>query len=110
METLSSSDPVRGREAPPDPDTDIDSLEELREVRWVKEEESKPTDPLSIHIGIIAMAISIGWLIQQGLLWIENQTWGAGEEEVRLITLKRSMTRIETMRPRHIRRLIEKWV
>ncbi len=56
--------------------TDSDTLEELKELQWEKEQETKPTDPLSVHLGIVSLAIGMGWLIKQGLLAIENNTWG----------------------------------
>lgn len=33
-------------------------------------------DPLSIHFGIVGLAIAIGWLILEGLKWFESITWG----------------------------------
>jgi glutamate:Na+ symporter, ESS family len=33
------------------------------------------TDPLSAHLGLIAIAIGLGWLLQQGLILIEGVTW-----------------------------------
>ncbi|HMO51634.1 MAG TPA: sodium/glutamate symporter [Kiritimatiellia bacterium] len=63
---------------------DGDSLEEFKELQWEKEQESRPTDPLSIHLGVVGLAIGIGWLIKEALLWIEQTTWG-GEGGVTLI-------------------------
>jgi glutamate:Na+ symporter, ESS family len=37
----------------------------------VAEPEDQPTDPLSVHLGIVAMAIAIGWILHQGLIWSE---------------------------------------
>ncbi|MEO0348545.1 MAG: sodium/glutamate symporter [Cyanobacteria bacterium P01_A01_bin.15] len=33
-------------------------------------------DPLSINFGIVGIAIVVGWLILQGLTWVEAVTWG----------------------------------
>lgn len=33
-------------------------------------------DPLSLHFGIVGIAIVIGWLIQRGLILLEAATWG----------------------------------
>jgi glutamate:Na+ symporter, ESS family len=34
------------------------------------------TDPLSIHLGLVAIAIVIGWLLLQALAAVERLTWG----------------------------------
>ncbi|MEO1298216.1 MAG: sodium:glutamate symporter, partial [Cyanobacteria bacterium J06636_16] len=39
-------------------------------------------DPLSINFGIVGVAIVIGWLMLQGLIWIESVTWGVTGFEV----------------------------
>lgn len=39
-------------------------------------------DPLSINLGIVGIAIVVGWLILQGLVWIESATWGTTGFEV----------------------------
>lgn len=67
-----------------EPGTDADLTEQLAELSWEKEQAAKPTDPLSVQLGVVGLAISIGWLIREGLLWLENNTWG-GEEGVVLI-------------------------
>jgi ESS family glutamate:Na+ symporter len=33
-------------------------------------------DPLSLNFGIVGIAIVIGWLILNGLIWLESVTWG----------------------------------
>ncbi len=38
--------------------------------------EDHPIDPLSFHLGLIGIAIFVGWLILQGLLALETATWG----------------------------------
>ncbi|MDF1542397.1 MAG: sodium/glutamate symporter [Anaerosomatales bacterium] len=32
-------------------------------------------DPLSAHLGLIALAIALGWMLQQGLIAVESVTW-----------------------------------
>ncbi|MFP4120464.1 sodium/glutamate symporter [Coleofasciculus sp.] len=39
-------------------------------------------DPLSLNFGFVGLAIAIGWLILQGLVWIESVTWGIGGFEM----------------------------
>ena len=39
-------------------------------------------DPLSINLGIVGIATIVGWLILQGLVWIESVTWGTTGFEV----------------------------
>jgi glutamate:Na+ symporter, ESS family len=43
------------------------------------------TDPLSIQLGFVGLAIAIGWLILQGLVALERVTWG-GAEGLELMT------------------------
>ncbi|CCV66487.1 Sodium/glutamate symporter [Paracholeplasma brassicae] len=33
-------------------------------------------EPLALHLGVIAMAVVFGVLMQKGLIWIEDITWG----------------------------------
>jgi len=42
---------------------------------------SRPSsiEPFSLHVALVAVAILIGWLILQGLTWIESVTWGQTE-------------------------------
>lgn len=39
------------------------------------EGKDKPVDPLSVHLALIGLAVFIGWLLQQSLLWFEQATW-----------------------------------
>lgn len=55
---------------------DADELEEMKELQGVKEVQGDGTDPLSIHLGVVGLAIGIGWLIKELLLWIEALSWG----------------------------------
>jgi glutamate:Na+ symporter, ESS family len=50
--------------------------QDARETEKLKRLEISPTDPLSLHFGIVAFAIGIGWTLLEGLRWIERQTWG----------------------------------
>jgi glutamate:Na+ symporter, ESS family len=45
---------------------------------------SEPTDSLTIHLAIVGLAILIGWLLQQGLILLEEHTWG-GEDGLELM-------------------------
>lgn len=38
---------------------------------------TRSIDPLSIHLGFIALAIGLGWLLLQGLIALEANTWNA---------------------------------
>ena len=55
--------------------------DEIRDMIRDKERESQPTDPLSLHLGLVAVAIGIGWLILAGLRWFEAVTWGAPDAQ-----------------------------
>lgn len=37
----------------------------------------KPVDPLSVHMALLGLAVAIGWVLQQALLWVELNTWEA---------------------------------
>ena len=67
----SAGDPVEA--AREETDDDLDDIDD-REA--VARQEGQTTDPLSIHVGYVAIAISLGWLLQQGLAWLERATWG----------------------------------
>jgi glutamate:Na+ symporter, ESS family len=47
-----------------------------RELESQKRMQVSPTDPLTWHLGIVGLAIAIGWVILEGLRWIEVATWG----------------------------------
>lgn len=51
------------------------STEEFSEFKKDLIQEAGTTDPLSLHIGLVGIAIVIGWLILSGLQWIEQVTW-----------------------------------
>ncbi len=51
------------------------STEEFSEFKKDLAQEAGTTDPLSLHIGLVGIAIVIGWLLLTGLQWIEQMTW-----------------------------------
>jgi ESS family glutamate:Na+ symporter len=55
---------------------DEDLAEEMRELLWQREQETKPTDPLSIHLAVVALSIGLGWLLRTALVTLESATWG----------------------------------
>ncbi len=68
------------------PASDDESAEELcefdgREAANGAEDDSRKdvaVDPLSVHLGLIAIAIGLGWVLQQGLIALESATWARG--------------------------------
>lgn len=66
--------------------SDSPSPKEVEAFRREREAEMSPTDPLSLHMGFVAMAITIGWLLLEGMRWIELATWGRGGEGVVVLT------------------------
>ena len=56
---------------------DIDvSAAEMEALRELKRLEAGPSDPLSLHFGVVALAIALGWLILEALKLFEAVTWG----------------------------------
>lgn len=53
------------------------STEEFSEFKKDLMHEAGTTDPLSLHIGLVGIAILIGWLLLSGLQWIEQATWAS---------------------------------
>lgn len=47
---------------------DEDRAEEQRDIMWEKEQELKPTDPLSVHLAVVGLAIGIGWVMRELLV------------------------------------------
>jgi glutamate:Na+ symporter, ESS family len=64
-------------------DDDLDDLDE-REGPAAEADNTKATDPLSVHLGFVAVAIAIGWLLLEGLAALEEATWG-GEDGLELL-------------------------
>jgi glutamate:Na+ symporter, ESS family len=80
IELDSSGDPVdAARESTTD---DLDDLDD-REPEPT-DATTRSTDPLSIHLGFVAVAIGIGWLILQALEAVEVATWG-GDDGLELL-------------------------
>ena len=56
-------------------DDDLDDLDD-REGTGDQQAATTSTDPLSIHLGYVAIAISVGWLLLEALAALERATWG----------------------------------
>lgn len=76
-----------GRINPPDK-TSHEDIEELAEH---DERETQPldvdkfssmTEPLSLHLALVGLAVSLGWLLHQGLMFIEGVLLGKGDFEL----------------------------
>jgi glutamate:Na+ symporter, ESS family len=61
-----------------------DDLDDLDDREGARSDERSSTDPLSVHLGFVALAIAIGWLLLEGLVWVEEATWG-GEDGLELL-------------------------
>jgi ESS family glutamate:Na+ symporter len=57
-------------------DDDLDDLDD-REPREQRSDEQTSTDPLSVHLGFVSVAVALGWLLLEGLVALEEATWGA---------------------------------
>ena len=68
-------DPVEA--ARRDATDDLDDLDDREPAE--RAEGTKTTDPLSIHLGFVAVAIALGWLILEGLTALEVATWGGDD-------------------------------
>lgn len=55
------------------------SAQEFSEFKKDLTLEAGTTDPLSLHIGLVGIAILIGWLLLSGLQWIEQVTWARND-------------------------------
>jgi glutamate:Na+ symporter, ESS family len=73
-----AGDPVVGARAATD--DDLDDLDD----REVTDDTPSATDPLSIHLGYVAIAIAIGWVLLDVLEAIEVATWG-GDDGLELL-------------------------
>jgi glutamate:Na+ symporter, ESS family len=74
-----SGDPVEAARASTD-----DDLDDLDDREGEADTATRSTDPLSIHLGFVAVAIAIGWLLLQALEALEVATWG-GEDGLELL-------------------------
>ena len=61
---------------------DLDDLDDRESPS--RRDETASTDPLSIHLGYVAVAIAIGWLLLEGLVVLEEATWG-GDDGLELL-------------------------
>jgi glutamate:Na+ symporter, ESS family len=75
-----SGDPVEAARA--STDDDLDDLDDREAAPG--DATSRSTDPLSIHLGYVAVAIAIGWLLLQALEAVELATWG-GDDGLELL-------------------------
>lgn len=67
-----------GEKTQPAPaDASKPSAEEMQALQKDLEHEAGTTDPLSIHLGLVSVAIVLGWLILKGLQWVESVTWAS---------------------------------
>jgi glutamate:Na+ symporter, ESS family len=62
------------------------SADDVEELRQERRREAQPTDPLSIHLGLVGVAIALGWLLLEGLRALELMTWARGEDPVTVFT------------------------
>jgi glutamate:Na+ symporter, ESS family len=60
--------------------------EDVAELERDRRRAAQPTDPLSLHLGLVAVAVAIGWLLLEGLRWVELATWARGEDAVTVFT------------------------
>ena len=61
-----------------------DDLDDLDDREPSHDPSTTSTDPLSIHLGYVSVAIAIGWVILEGLSALERATWG-GEDGLELL-------------------------
>ncbi|MGQ4877207.1 sodium/glutamate symporter [Billgrantia sp. LNSP4103-1] len=66
---------TNGREQEEAEQNERPSTEDYSEFKKQLAQEEETADPLSLHIGLVGIAIVIGWLILSALQWIEQQTW-----------------------------------
>ncbi|ABS62399.1 sodium/glutamate symporter [Parvibaculum lavamentivorans DS-1] len=57
------------------PDPPADTTEQLA-ARPATTDAAQPIDPMSLHLGLFAVAIAIGWGLHQLLILLEEHTWG----------------------------------
>jgi glutamate:Na+ symporter, ESS family len=60
--------------------------EDIEELRRDRQRAAQPTDPLSLHLGLVGVAIAIGWAILEGLRLLERLTWARGDDPVAVFT------------------------
>ncbi|TVS18741.1 MAG: sodium:glutamate symporter [Planctomycetaceae bacterium] len=70
----------RGHLQPPGT-TSLDEQEQLAEheeresIEAQERADAQMIDPLSVHLGYIAVAIGLGWLLHNGMMFVERLTW-----------------------------------
>ncbi|GAB4149906.1 MAG: sodium/glutamate symporter [Cyanobacteria bacterium J069] len=71
-------DSVNRRVIEPEEIPDLNVMAETPEIRQHRARllRNLLVDPLSINFGIVGLAIAIGWLLLEGLKWVESVTWG----------------------------------
>jgi glutamate:Na+ symporter, ESS family len=57
-------------------DEEKERLAEFDERETLDGDEVSTTDPLSVHLGFVALAVAVGWLMREGLVRLEAATWG----------------------------------
>jgi ESS family glutamate:Na+ symporter len=69
--------PKMYRDADEAPSADVSSSEprDIREER-ARLMQDLLVDPLSLNLGLVGLAIAIGWLLLQLFIWIESVSWG----------------------------------
>lgn len=70
---------LHARATPLDADAvpeDMATLMDNRPADGRRSEQDHPTDPLSFHLGLIGIAILVGWSVLQVLIAVESVTWG----------------------------------
>ena len=58
---------------------DRERLAELDEREPRSEGGGASIDPLSVHVGFVALAVAVGWVLQRALVVLEQATWGADD-------------------------------
>jgi glutamate:Na+ symporter, ESS family len=52
-----------------------DDLDDLDDREGARTDATRATDPLSVHLGFVGLAIAVGWGLQQALVALESLTW-----------------------------------
>jgi glutamate:Na+ symporter, ESS family len=60
--------------------------EDVAQLERERRAAAQPTDPLSLHLGMVGVAIAIGWLLLEGLRALELATWARGDDAVTVLT------------------------
>ncbi|BAU56861.1 sodium/glutamate symporter [Halorhodospira halochloris] len=68
IDTPAQVDVVRGQ-------ADDLTGEELEGLKRDRRQEQATTDPFSVHLGLVGLAVVIGWGLLEALQWLEGVTW-----------------------------------